>query len=39
MIKRPVLATALALGATLILAVNAAASTASMEWIHGSSTG
>lgn len=36
MIKRPVLAAALALGATLILAVNAAASTTYMEWIHGS---
>lgn len=36
MIKRPVLATALALGATLMLAVNAAASTTYMEWIHGS---
>ncbi|HEX3629583.1 MAG TPA: hypothetical protein VHW91_03865 [Candidatus Dormibacteraeota bacterium] len=38
MIKRPVLSTALAVGATLILAVNAAASTTYKytEWIHGS---
>lgn len=36
MIKRPVLATALALSATVILAVNAAAGWTYTEWIHGS---
>jgi hypothetical protein len=36
MIKRPALSMALALGATLLMAVSAAASTTYTEWIHGS---
>lgn len=38
MIKRPLLSTALALGATIVMAVGASASTSTsyFEWIHGS---
>src|SRR3989442_15806734 len=36
MIKRPVLSLALALGATLLMAVSAAASSTYTEWINGS---